>query len=129
MAGRLCEGHSYRCARYAHGTWADASSWNAVATPLQDQGFTVLAPTNLLRGPATDSLAASIEVSRRVGPQGADLVEVSRTAFLHAMQSSLYVMAGIVAVAAVVIGLWSPGRDGTRLSPLWWPRGTAARRP
>ena len=82
-----------------------------------------------LRGPATDSLAASIEVSRRVGPQGADLVEVSRTAFLHAMQSSLYVMAGIVAVAAVVIGLWSPGRDGTRLSPLWWRSGTAARRP
>jgi MFS family permease len=82
-----------------------------------------------LRGPATDSLAASIEVSHRVGPLGADLVEVSRTAFLHAMQSSLYVMAGIVAVAAVVIGLWSPGRDGTRLSPLWWPRGTAARRP
>jgi MFS family permease len=82
-----------------------------------------------LRGPATDSLAASIEASHRVGPQGAGLVEVSRTAFLHAMQSSLYVMAGIVAVAAVVIGLWSPGRDGARLSPLWWRSGTAARRP
>ena len=53
---------------------------------------------------------------------------ISRTAFLHAMQSSLYVMAGIVAVAAVVIALWSPGRDGTRLSPLWWRSGTAARR-
>src|SRR6185295_9915551 len=32
-----------------HGAWADASSWNAVASHLQDQGFTVLAPPNLLR--------------------------------------------------------------------------------
>jgi len=32
-----------------HGAWADASSWNPVATELQSQGFTVLAPPNLLR--------------------------------------------------------------------------------
>jgi hypothetical protein len=76
------------------------------------------------RGPAADSLAKSIEVGHRMGPQGAELVDVSRTAFLHAMQSSLYVMAGIVAVAAVVISLWSPGRDGTRLSALRWRSGT-----
>jgi len=69
-----------------------------------------------LRGPATDSLATSIEVSHRLGPQGAELAELSRTAFLHAMQSSLYVLAGIVGIAAVVIGLCAPGRDGTRLS-------------
>jgi len=67
-----------------------------------------------LRGPVSDSLANSIEVSHRLGPQGADLVDVSRTAFVDAMQSSLYVLAGIVAVAAVVIGWWSPGRDGAR---------------
>ncbi|HEV7709380.1 MAG TPA: alpha/beta hydrolase [Asanoa sp.] len=52
-----------------HGAWADASSWNAVATPLQDQGFTVLAPTNLLRGPATDSAyVASFLAQRTTGP-------------------------------------------------------------
>lgn len=71
-----------------------------------------------LRGPASDSLAQSIEVAHRLGPQGAELIDISRTAFLHAMQSSLYVMAGIVAVAAVLISLWSPGRDGGRLSAL-----------
>jgi pimeloyl-ACP methyl ester carboxylesterase len=37
-----------------HGAWADASSWNAVASELQSQGFTVLAPPNLLRGVPID---------------------------------------------------------------------------
>src|SRR2546423_15698571 len=35
-----------------HGAWADGSSWNAVSTELQGQGFTVLTPPNLLRGVA-----------------------------------------------------------------------------
>jgi pimeloyl-ACP methyl ester carboxylesterase len=52
-----------------HGAWADASSWNAVASTLQGQGFTVLAPTNLLRGPATDSAyVASFLAQRTTGP-------------------------------------------------------------
>ena len=38
-----------------HGSWADASSWNAVATELRSQDFTVLAPPNLLRGVAVDA--------------------------------------------------------------------------
>ena len=54
-----------------HGAWADASSWNAVATELEDQGFTVLAPPNLLRGVAIDAayiasfLAAAHHRARR----------------------------------------------------------------
>jgi pimeloyl-ACP methyl ester carboxylesterase len=38
-----------------HGDWADASSWNDVITPLQDRGFTVVAPPNTLRGPSQDA--------------------------------------------------------------------------
>ena len=38
-----------------HGDWADASSWTSVITRLQRKGFTVVAPPNLLRGPATDA--------------------------------------------------------------------------
>jgi pimeloyl-ACP methyl ester carboxylesterase len=38
-----------------HGDWADASSWNDVITPLQDRGFTVVAPPNSLRGPSQDA--------------------------------------------------------------------------
>ncbi len=52
-----------------HGAWADASSWNAVATALQGQGFTVLAPTNLLRGVAVDApYIASFLAQRTAGP-------------------------------------------------------------
>jgi pimeloyl-ACP methyl ester carboxylesterase len=38
-----------------HGDWADASSWASVIKRLQRRGFTVVAPPNLLRGPATDA--------------------------------------------------------------------------
>src|SRR5262245_22175694 len=38
-----------------HGDWADGSSWNSVIKRLQRKGFTVVAPPNLLRGPATDA--------------------------------------------------------------------------
>lgn len=52
-----------------HGAWADASSWNAVASALQQQGFEVLAPTNLLRNPISDSAyVASYVAQRTSGP-------------------------------------------------------------
>jgi pimeloyl-ACP methyl ester carboxylesterase len=52
-----------------HGAWADASSWNAVATELRNQGFTVLAPPNLLRGVAADAAyIASFLAQRTTGP-------------------------------------------------------------
>jgi pimeloyl-ACP methyl ester carboxylesterase len=46
-----------------HGDWADASSWASVIKRLQRKGFTVVAPPNLLRGPATDApyLASYLE--------------------------------------------------------------------
>lgn len=52
-----------------HGAWADASSWNAVASDLQGRGFTVLAPPNLLRGVTTDApYIASFLAQRTTGP-------------------------------------------------------------
>ena len=52
-----------------HGAWADASSWNAVATGLQSQGFTVLAPPNLLRAVAIDAPYISSFIAQRTsGP-------------------------------------------------------------
>jgi len=38
-----------------HGAWADASSWDRVIRLLQDDGFTVYAPPNPLRGLPQDS--------------------------------------------------------------------------
>src|ERR1700710_1349059 len=52
-----------------HGAWADASSWNAVASDLQGRGFTVLAPTNLLHGVESDAAyVASFLSQRTTGP-------------------------------------------------------------
>ena len=52
-----------------HGAWADGSSWNAVSTELQGQGFSVLTPPNLLRGVTTDApYVASFLAQRTNGP-------------------------------------------------------------
>jgi len=52
-----------------HGAWADASSWNAVASELQTQGLTVLAPTNLLRAVAIDAPYVTSFIAQRTdGP-------------------------------------------------------------
>ncbi|EID08754.1 major facilitator superfamily transporter [Mycobacterium xenopi RIVM700367] len=68
-----------------------------------------------LRGPASHSLAQALEISRNLGAQGLQLTELSRSAFLQAMESSFLVLAAIIALAAVLIGLWAPGRDGQQL--------------
>lgn len=67
------------------------------------------------RQAAGESLAEALAVSTRLGPAGAQLADVSKSAFLHAMQSSMTVLAILVAVSAVLIGLWAPGRDGRQL--------------
>jgi pimeloyl-ACP methyl ester carboxylesterase len=52
-----------------HGAWADGSSWNPVATELQNQDFTVLTPPNLLRRVTVDAAyIASFVQQRTVGP-------------------------------------------------------------
>ena len=52
-----------------HGAWADGSSWNAVSSELQSQGFTVLTPPNLLRRVAVDApYITSFLAQRTSGP-------------------------------------------------------------
>ncbi len=51
-----------------HGAWADGSSWNAVASELRTQDFTVLTPPNLLRGPIDAAYISSFLAQRTSGP-------------------------------------------------------------
>jgi pimeloyl-ACP methyl ester carboxylesterase len=51
-----------------HGDWADGSSWSSVAKRLQDRGFSVVAPPNLLRGPATDAAYLASYLQTISGP-------------------------------------------------------------
>ena len=53
-----------------HGAWADASSWNPVASELQSQGFTVLAPPNLLRGVPIDAPYITSFIAQRTSGPG-----------------------------------------------------------
>jgi hypothetical protein len=73
-----------------------------------------------MRGEATKSLAEAVVVSNHLGPQGPHLADISRHAFLHAMHSSLLTMGIVLAAAAVLIGLWAPGRDGQQLRAVQW---------
>lgn len=51
-----------------HGAWADSSSWNAVTQQLQDQGYTVVAPANPLRGLQPDAAYLSSVLASISGP-------------------------------------------------------------
>jgi pimeloyl-ACP methyl ester carboxylesterase len=51
-----------------HGDWADGSSWTSVIERLQDRGFAVVAPPNLLRGPAAGSAYLASYLQTIAGP-------------------------------------------------------------
>lgn len=52
-----------------HGDWADGSStWSSVIERMHEKGFTVVAPPNLLRGPATDAPYLASYLQSIAGP-------------------------------------------------------------
>ena len=51
-----------------HGAFADASSWNGVVEQLQQQGCTVVAPANPLRGIAADAAYVASVIAQTPGP-------------------------------------------------------------
>ena len=51
-----------------HGAFADAASWNGVIQQLQQQGCTVIAPANPLRGIATDAAYVASQITQTPGP-------------------------------------------------------------
>ena len=67
------------------------------------------------REAAVGSLGQALEVAERMGPQGAQLTELSSAAFVEAMHSSLLALAITVGAGAIVIGPWAPGRDDEQL--------------
>jgi EmrB/QacA subfamily drug resistance transporter len=67
-----------------------------------------------VRGPALQSLASALEIAKQMGPQGSGLTKLAEGAFLDAMDLSLVVVSAVVAVAAVFVAIWAPGRDGSQ---------------
>lgn len=68
-----------------------------------------------LRGPAAESLAQAVKVSEHVGPQGHQLADIAKASFVDAMHSSAFALALSIAIGAVLVGIWAPGRDGEQL--------------
>ena len=54
-------------------------------------------------------------VAEQLGPQGNQLAQISKSAFVEANSSSYLVMAVVLGVAAILIPLFAPGRDGRQL--------------
>jgi pimeloyl-ACP methyl ester carboxylesterase len=82
-----------------HGAFADASSWNGVVERLQQQGYTVIAPPNPLRGVTVDSAYIASLLSQIDGPVLLVGHSYGGAVISNAATSALNV-AGLVYVAA-----------------------------
>ncbi|MFE7746805.1 MFS transporter [Nocardia sp. NPDC057455] len=70
-----------------------------------------------IRGPVGDSLAAALQVTERAGPSAAPLAEVAESAFVHGAQQSALALGILTFAAAVLVGVWAPGRSRTAALP------------
>ena len=61
-----------------HGAFADASSWAGVIERLHQQGYTVIAPANPLRGLTADSAYTASLLSQIDGPAAQATVSSGR---------------------------------------------------
>lgn len=74
---------------------------------------TVAALPEQLRDPVSDSLAATLEVTARLGPQADPLAEAASAAFVHGVGQASIALGALTLVSAVAIGFWAPGRIRT----------------
>jgi EmrB/QacA subfamily drug resistance transporter len=65
-----------------------------------------------VRESALDSLAHALAVAAQMGPQGARLADLAKSAFIQSMDLSLLVVSIVLAVAAAFVAVWAPGTDG-----------------
>ncbi len=118
-----------------HGAFADGSSWNGVVERLQQQGYTVVAPANPLRGLTADSAYVASVVRQIAGPVLLVGHSYGGAVITNAAATAPNVV-GLVFVAAFVpdegerLGEVAAGsRDSvlnTALVPLEYPTGQGA---
>ncbi|NMM87593.1 MFS transporter [Rhodococcus sp. SRB_17] len=58
------------------------------------------------------SLAAALHVAEIAGPQGDQLADFAKEAFMRGMDQGAWTLASIMWVSAVALGFWAPGRKG-----------------
>ena len=78
-----------------------------------------------VRGPALQSLAQALAVAERMGPRGGQVAQLAENAFLQSMDLSLLILSAIIAVAAIFVAIWAPGRNGQQFGFLQRPASPA----
>ncbi|WP_433655420.1 MFS transporter [Nocardia sp. CA-128927] len=116
IAGTPVEKHGVAAAVNDAAREVGAAIGIAVAGSILAAGYTDrIAPAlprlpEAARGPVGDSLAAALQVADRAGPQAQPLVEFAKAAFIHGAQQSCLALGYLAFAAAVIVGIWAPGR-------------------
>ncbi|MEU4312587.1 MFS transporter [Nocardia sp. NPDC024068] len=63
------------------------------------------------REPLAHSLAATAQLAEQAGPQAQPLLDLARDAFVHGVQNTSLLLAGICFTAAVALAILAPGRQ------------------
>ncbi|CAM4295172.1 MFS transporter [Nocardia ninae] len=117
IAGTPVEKHGVAAAVNDAAREVGAAIGIAVAGSILAAGYTArIAPAlpqlpEPARGPVGDSLAAALQVAERAGPQAQPLIEFAESAFMHGAHQSCLALGYLAFGAAVVVGVWAPGRS------------------
>ncbi|WP_280238499.1 MFS transporter [Nocardia abscessus] len=123
IAGTPVEKHSVAAAVNDAAREVGAAVGIAIAGSILAAGYSArIAPVlpqvpEQIREPVGDSLAATLQVTDRVGPQAAPLAEVAESAFVYGVQQSALALGILTLVAAILIGIWAPGRARAEAKP------------
>ncbi|BDT99366.1 MFS transporter [Nocardia sputorum] len=123
IAGTPVEKHSIAAAVNDAAREVGAAIGIAIAGSILAAGYSHrIAPAlprlpDQIREPVGDSLAAALETTERMGPQAAPLAEFAESAFVHGAGQSALALAVITFVAAILIGVWAPGRSRATAKP------------
>lgn len=68
-----------------------------------------------IRGQAAESLARALSIAETLGSAGSRLELLAKMAFVQAMTTTATVLAVTIAIGALLVAVWAPGRDGAPL--------------
>ncbi|WP_280261853.1 MFS transporter [Nocardia abscessus] len=123
IAGTPVEKHSVAAAVNDAAREVGAAVGIAIAGSILAAGYSArIAPVlpqvpEQIREPVGDSLAATLQVTDRVGPQAAPLAELAESAFVYGVQQAALALGILTFVAAILIGVWAPGRARAETKP------------
>ncbi|MCC3330571.1 MFS transporter [Nocardia abscessus] len=123
IAGTPVEKHSVAAAVNDAAREVGAAVGIAIAGSILAAGYSArIAPVlpqvpEQIREPVGDSLAATLQVTDRVGSQAAPLAEVAESAFVYGVQQAALALGILTFVAAILIGVWAPGRARAEAKP------------